>query len=223
MTKDYSHIAAIDGKPVVAMFASLALPRRFGENSGKPSGDPKFQIDLIIPKDHPKLKVAQQVEATQAAAKGLRTGYSSRFEDGNARWARLGDKASYARDSMILHATSLQANPPRLSVRLDGKTIDFDRDSMSAAELKREEGRYFFWGALVLAQVSFRAYDPTPMAPFGAVACYINHVVSTARGTRIGGGDTDSRFSYDYEGEVSDFDPFAVPKPNLNLLDAGPF
>jgi len=104
-------------------------PRRFKDpKTQRESGDPKFQIDLAIPRNHPDLAAVEhtallQLQKEFPGATSL-AGYSNPFEDGDEKF-RKDPKSSWAQGAVILHAKSLADYPPRLSLHMNGVTTDY--------------------------------------------------------------------------------------------------
>lgn len=207
-------------KPVVATFLNLAEPKSVMRN-GKPTGEPKYSINLEFPADHPDLVPlkAKAVEMAQAKWPGadLKT-LAFPFANGNKLAddaAAKGKDREFSRGKAVLAARSKYQ--PRLSVLDGGKIRDLTDDTAIKAAMRDA----FYSGVEVLAQVNFVAYDPVGNNPAG-VACYINMVLSTKRGAKLtSGGASAAEVFKDYIGTTSDEDPTGGAGTGLDDLFSG--
>lgn len=198
--------------PVTAVNVALVEARAFKDKSGKTRGEPKYGLTLLLAPDSAELKASKGVAL--AVAKKAFPGLDMKnvrfpFKDGNKENARRVAKGAkpldWQTDKVVLGARSKDA--PRLSVVEGNKLIDLaDGDVPKFA-------RRFYNGVEVCVQVNFAAYgeaaavdDPGNDAKPGVTA-YLNMVLSTGKGARIGGSASASEAFKGYVGRMSAVDP----------------
>lgn len=189
--------------PGTLTFPNLLEARAVLKN-GKPTGDPKYSVNLELAADHPDLKALKAKAAAVAKAKWPGRDLAELafpFADGN----KLADKAKakgkdreFSRGKAVLTARSKYQ--PKLSIIEGGKLIDLEGDAIAL------HGRKFYSGCEVLAQVTFSAYDEVGNGQPG-VNAYIDIVVSLNRGTKVMGGASAAEVFKSYVGLTSDEDP----------------
>jgi hypothetical protein len=192
--------------PVVLAFAKdLFVPKAFAEHTGKPQGDPKYRGQFVIATDHPdwvRLKdfvigmARKQWPNGDLGAKDMQ-GNSLilwPWRDGNKeadkRWAKAklkdanaADRYENIRGKVILNTSSVQA-PDYVGIE-NGKPVRYEGD-----RLKQVKDKLFFSGAEVVPSIALVARDGND-AIKSSVTAYLNGVLGTGKGTRIGGGRPD--------------------------------
>lgn len=196
--------------PVLMFQPNLFTPKAFKGPNGKPNGEPKFSANFGLQPTGADL--AGMKEIAKALAKAKWPGRSLKelvfpFKNGD----ELADKAKakvdakvakarladYYRGLVILPARSLFA--PRMAAIVNGKLVDFDE-----VTILQNKNRFFFGGE-VYAQVAFKAYEGVGANPDG-INAYLNQILATGKGTRIGGSSVAENFRR-YVGTMSAEDP----------------
>jgi hypothetical protein len=193
--------------PATLTFPNLDEARAVKNKAGKPSGDPKFSVNLELGDDHPDLArlKAEAVKVAKAKWPGVDVKtLKFPFTSGTA----LADKAQakgkdreFSRGLAVLTARSKYQ--PRLSVVKGGAAVDIDGDD------KAQVKKLFYSGCQVLAQVNFQAYDAVNEDGKDGVTAYINMVLSLNKGTRLTGGQSAAEVFKSYIGTATDEDPTA--------------
>jgi hypothetical protein len=199
-------------KPVIMPFPALLEPKKFKRN-GKETGEPKFQASFIFDKDNPDLAAMKALVSTiakQHVASWQPGDLKFPFSDGNKLIAKrvadlekqgkkyTGD-ADFQKDKVVIKSRS--KFQPKLSVFENGKILDLDDEALRS----RYKGQ-FYSGVEVYAQFNFVWYDGVDEGKPGVTA-YLNLVLSTNKGKRIGGGATGSSVFAAVAGKVSAEDP----------------
>jgi hypothetical protein len=203
-------------EPLVAFNVNLLEARAFRDDRGKVKGEPKYGLSVLIDPDSAELKAANSVVAAVARAafpgvplSKIQSPFKSGSKQNERRKAKDKAPLEYQEGKVILTARS--NTQPRLS-GWDGKSVvDF-----LSEDAIRAHSKLFYSGVHVLIQVNFVAYgsaadvDETgPDASRPGVTCYINHVFSTGRGERLGGGASAAEVFRNYVGHAMDTDPTA--------------
>jgi hypothetical protein len=199
-------------EPVIMPFPALLEPRKF-KRKGKEQGEPKYQGSFIFEKDSADLTAMKALVST--VAKGHVQSWQPGelkfpFSDGNkliakrvAELEKEGKKysgdADFQKDKVVIKSRS--KFQPKLSVFENGKILDLD-----TAELLAKYKSQFYSGVLVYAQFNFVWYDGVDEGKPGVTA-YLNLVLSTNKGKRIGGGAQGSTVFASVAGKVSAEDP----------------
>lgn len=201
---------AIDGKFAITNPVILAHPHLFEavayKSNGKEKGEPKFGGNLIITPG-PELDALKAKAAAVAKAKwptralgDLKFPFASGDKLADKRKAKSGkDDGAYQRGKVVINAKSKYR--PRLAIVANGRIVDLE-DEAAIAQHKSK----FFFGAEVLAEVNFVAYENPEK---DGVTAYLNLVLATGKGTRIAGGASASEVFKGYQGSVSAEDPTA--------------
>lgn len=191
--------------PVVMVHPNLFEAKAFG-SKGKESGTPKFSANFLFDPDSDDLKGMKQVAAKVAKARWPDRKLSELkfpFTNGDL----LADKAKnkkppkdgeFNRGKIVVAARS--KFEPRLAGIENGKVVDYEGDARLKAKPK------FFFGAEVLAQFNFVAYDGVGANPDGVTA-YMNMVFTTGKGTKIAGGASAAEVFKGYVGHSTTEDP----------------
>jgi hypothetical protein len=194
--------------PVRMFFGNLFEPRPVGKR-GKARGTPKYSVTLGIPVDHPDLTAmkAKAVAVAKARFPGrdLKT-LKFPFEDGAKRAAKSakdGRDGSFFEGHVLLTARSKY--PPQVSVLEGGKIVEYANERRGLAASK------FYNGCMVVAQVNFASYEGQQDEETGAgnpdgVNAYVDIVLKTGEGTRIGGASAAEVFK-SYVGGITAEDP----------------
>lgn len=192
-------------RPVILAHPALFEPKQFKKN-GKPTGEPKYSGTFVLPADSEDLKAMKTLAAKVARAKwptrnfaDLKFPFASGDKLADQRKAKSGkDDGEYQRGKVVVQSRSKFA--PRLAVIENGKIVDLDDDALKA----KYKGKFFF-GAEVLAEFNFVAYEGG--ANPDGVTAYMNLVLATGKGTRIAGGSAASEVFKGYMGSASAEDP----------------
>lgn len=189
--------------PVVMAHPNLFEAKAFGPK-GKESGTPKFSANLLLDPESEDLKGMKAVAAKVARAKWPTRPFaelSFPFTSGD----KLADKATakkkdgeFNRGKVVIAGRS--KFEPRLAAIVNGKVVDFEGEARIANKSK------FFFGAEVLAQLNFVAYDGVGNNPDGVTA-YLNMVLATGKGTKIAGGASAAETFKGYVGSTTTEDP----------------
>ena len=199
---------------VLAFSKGLFEPKPYKDpKTGREQGEPIYSCMLAFDLDNPEwkalrlhaLKVAQ-TEWNGIKWADIRTPFKSGTALADARIAEnekrvaggLKPKPSleFARDKGTLHMRSKW--PPTLSaVQTNGKILDYTDATRASAEPK------FFFGAEVVCVLNFAPNEVRGKA----VSCYVNTVMATGKGTRLGGAKPGSEAFAGYAGRASDENP----------------
>lgn len=189
-----------------------------------------FQVQWIIEKDDPDLKemlatatdLLQKVAANRKQPlQGLQPhkDFHWPFMAGEAHIERMRQSASRAArewkpeyeqhcaNKIILSTSAPEVYPPILIVPVNGAFVQLDDPTARATASNK-----FYRGMLALGKVAFMGYD-TSQTSWGVTA-FVNEVVATGKGERIGGAQADVA-AYgrpEVTGVVTSFNP-TVPEP----------
>ena len=172
--------------PVPMTFPNLFEAKAFGAK-GHESGTPKFSANFLFDADSDDLKAMKAIALKVANArwpgrdrKANPLAFPFTSGDKLADKAKLkGKDQEFSRGKIIVAGRS--KFQPRLAAILNGKVVDLEGDMIVANKSK------FYGGVLVLAQFNFSAYDGVGANPDGVTA-YLNLVLTTGKGEKIGGG-----------------------------------
>ncbi len=192
-------------KPVILAHPNLAIARGFGPK-GKEKGEPKFGASFLFAPDSEDLKALKAVAAKVAKAKWPSRELKSLsfpFQSGDKLAERRKEKSGkddgdFQRGKVVLKAKSKYE--PRLAGIEGGKLVDYEGPARATSVSK------FFFGAEVLAQFNFVAFEGTDN---DGVTCYLNMVVATGKGTKIAGGPSAAETFRGYVGSSTTEDPTA--------------
>lgn len=191
-------------KPVIMSHPNLFEARAFGKK-GKESGTPKFSANLVFPPDSEDLKGLKALAVKQARAKWPGRDLKELkfpFVNGNnladKRKADGKEDGEFNRGQVIVAGRS--KFEPRLAGIENGKVTDYEDAARVAAKGK------FYFGVEVLAQLNIVPYDGVGSNPDG-VTCYVNMILSTGKGKRLGGGQSAAEAFKGYMGSSSHEDP----------------
>lgn len=195
--------------PVVSTFPNLFEAKQFVGKNGKPNGDPKYSINLLNDADSADLHAMKAVAKAVAKAKWpnrklseLIFPFSSGDEAADKRKAAGKDDGEYSRGKVILTARSKYQ--PLLGLIAGGKIVELSTDDLKAMHKDK-----FYSGVQVFAVLNFVAYDGPGNNPDGVTA-YLQQVLSTGKGERIGGGQRSIAETFKgYVGQISDKNPLA--------------
>ncbi len=193
-------------KPLTLTFPNLFKARPFKRN-GKEIGEPKFDGSFLLDADSDDLKAMKAlcVKIARAArpSADLKT-LAFPFKSGD----KLADKAKekgkdneVSRGKVVIAARSKYQ--PKLAVFEAGKILDLEDETMIARFKSR-----FYPGVLCYAQFNFVWYDEVGNGQAG-VNAYLNMVLSTGKGTRLGANRSAASVFSGYVGNVSEVDPTA--------------
>jgi Protein of unknown function (DUF2815) len=205
--------------PVVMAFPAVTEPRKI-KIRGKESGEAKYGASFVFPIDHPDLaKIKERIMGLAKAkwpgrdiAADVKAGnFKLPISPGNSLIAKqtaklvaqgktYEGKSDFMKDKIVLKASSKY--PPRLAVISGGK-ISPDLEGAAIAANKSK----FFFGAEVLLQVNLQAYDRINAEAKDGVTAYLNIVMATGGGKRLGGGVSASEAFAAYKGTSTNEDP----------------
>jgi hypothetical protein len=219
-TKKTAAITFTMTTPATGAYPTLFTPRRYKDERGVETGEPKFSLRLLFKPDHPdlpgiraKLMEAAKQEWPNADEAFLRS-IQWPLQSGDA----LADKAKakskdqeHLRGFLVMNTTALEAYPPGLGVIRNGIAVDVP---FLPVETRAAFSADFYGGMDCMVQLAFVAYEVGSNKP--CVTPYINAVQSLApQGARnpkldAGGGKSASgAFGQSVKGFVSSIDPTA--------------
>lgn len=201
-----------------------------------PGADPNkksFQVQWLFEPDDPELKIIvdeatkilQMVAAERGTSlQGLRRGTDFHWPimAGNDFIARTKDRAArrgktyedkwegHCAGKVLLFTKAYEAYPPNLFVPVGGKFIHLADPTARAAQR-----HMFYRGMKALGLVVLSGFNTSEKS--WGVTAFVNEVVSTGKGDRIG-STVSSATDYgapDVEGNVTDFDPAAAKVVSL--------
>jgi hypothetical protein len=199
--------------PIILVYPNLFTPRKYKNEQGIESGEPKYDFRAVMAPDHPDVPALRSHMATAAENAGINIkepiDWCLRSGDKLADKAQAKGKANEVfRGQLVLVSRGQFA--PGLSVVLPGRGIvDIP---MSGNERLAAE-KYFYGGVKVLVQVQLVGYHVGNNTP--VVTAYPNLVLSLNEGDHIAafGGATSrsgaSAFA-SYTGHVSSVDPHGI-------------
>ncbi len=199
-------------KPVIMTFPNLFKARPFKGKGGKELGEPKFDASFLLDPDSDDLKnmkaLCVKIARANRPSTDLKTlAFPFKSGDKLADQAKAKNKDNeVSRGKVSLSARSKYQ--PKLAVFENGKIVDLDDETAIARYKSR-----FYPGVLVYAQLNFVWYDEVGQGPAG-VNAYLNMVLTTGKGARLGGGRSAADVFSGYVGIVSDVDPTAGQMPD---------
>lgn len=182
---------------------TLFDPKPFKDEKGKERGDPKYSAVVLFKADHPdvapiKVKMVAIAKAMwpDAQLNTINFPLKSGAKDNEKRVA----KGKKARDYMdgAVYITGRSKFQPGLSGIENGKLTDYSGEALLRAKTK------FFNGVEALVQFNFVANEVDNKR---SVTAYLNLVLSTGKGTRIGGGRSGAETFKGYVGQATTENP----------------
>ncbi len=214
--------------PTLMAFPHLLVPQPF-KARGTEKGEPKYGASFVLEPNSPDLESLKKlfVRAAKAAKPDLTdfSKLSKPWKSGDKladrRKAQLGDKyagdAEYQRGKVVLTARSKYA--PVLSVIKDRQHIELADDALRA---KYKD--MFFFGAEVLFQVNFRWFDGIRDNDPDGITAYLNMVLATGKGKRLGNSRSSADAFKGYVGALVNEDPTeGLDTGSVDLDDNIPF
>jgi hypothetical protein len=208
--------------PVPMVYPHLLEPKAYDAQDGRgPQGEPKYQGTFVFPADSEELKAAKAVAG--AVAKAAFPGkpladivFPFKLGDRENAKRTKREKAAHAWQAGKVLLPTTSKDQPRLSCLANGRIADLDNAAAIAANSKQ-----FYSGVQVLSQVNFTAWgDPNwekgdpekgierdPEVKRPRVVAYVNQVLSTGKGERIGGAVSAAETFSGYAGKHSAEDP----------------
>ena len=188
-------------EPAVMAHPALHKPRAF-KNNGKDVGEPKYGLSIVLdPKSPEWPAIKAHAAAVAKAAFGTVEGVKFPFKKGDTladqRKAKGKEDGEFQRGKVVLAARS--KFPPKLAGMENGRLVDYDTDEKIAAS-----SRKFYFGAEVLALLNFFTTD---IKGEKRVSVYVNAVMVTGKGTKLGGGASAAETFSGYRGAISAEDP----------------
>lgn len=202
-------------QPVRHIWPKLFEPVPFIDpKTGKAKGDKKsYQDTFLLDPTSPDLAALKALAAEIAKehnADFKQTAWP--FKNGDkeiARLAKLGKTADYYKGQVFIRSETGEKMPPSLSINKSG--VDFNKANivdLKAPAQFTEYRNWFYSGSLVLPVLQLNWYDSVNGGLPG-VKAYLNLVIATNTGERIGGGKTGSERFKSYAGTVVEGDPTA--------------
>lgn len=209
---------------------TLDQPKKF-KRKGKEVGEPKYSASYVLANDSEDLKGLKATALAAAASKWPGRNIVEDFKAGKFKLPfSSGDKladayvekrkkdgkaddgrADFQRGKTVLKTSSIY--PPALSGFVNGKVVDFDRES----ELYKSTGKkMFYFGVQALAQVNFVPYDGVDGGIDGVTA-YLGMVLSTNKGERRTGGQSAAEAFSGFVGHSTVEDPTAGEQVNDDI------
>lgn len=209
----------------VRMFhPNLIVPRKFKNPQGIESGEPKYSAMFAIDPSRPEFASLKELAKKVALAAAFEdedgnviplSGLAFPFSVGD----KLADKAKkaveagvpkaklceYMRGLVIVKARTLIA--PALSYITNGRIVDIDVMGGNDEVGRKKNAGKFFFGAEVWAEITLSAHQVGNNKP--GVNAYLNTVIATGKGERIGGAAPASERFKGYLGQLSGEDPTA--------------
>lgn len=192
-------------KPVIMMFPALFEPKTF---KGKGGGEPKFSANFVFDPTSEDLAAMKKVAVAVAKAKhpdiDLKTltfPFKNGTKSADKRKAKGKDDAEWLRGKAIVVARSKFR--PQLGVVEGSQIIDLADNNDLIAKYKGK----FYNGVEAYATLNFVWWDPIKEEDTGGVTAYLNMVLSTGRGKRIGGGGSIADTFKQYVGTMTAEDP----------------
>ncbi len=197
--------------PIVHVY--LDKPRSY-KPPGLPEGEPKYSANFIFSMDHPDLAGIKS-----AAIEAAKAGWPGRdlkeihwpWTAGNALIAKRANKArvagkqydpardEYMKDKLVLPGRS--KNPIQLIGIENRRPVEYDTPVLITQNFKK----MFYPGVEALGVFTFVPYPG--VGTDNNVACYLNMVLSTGKGTRLAFGRTAQEAFSGYLGGLSSEDP----------------
>ena len=204
--------------PVVMLYPTLKEPKAFKGMDGKEQGEKKYSARFVIPKEHPDFKSFKDAVIKTAAnlfvGQDLKTlgitwpwvDGTKMLEDVKAGAVKKGKKApdnlDFIAGTLVFRGSS--KNEPRLSGIENGGVVDHMAERR-IAELDKK----FYFGAEVYPSVAIVANEGNS-AIRPSVTCYLNNILGTGKGKRLGGGPRSGTDVFSgYQGKVSGENPTA--------------
>lgn len=207
--------------PVPLINLNVITPRAFEDQSNGRKGEPKYSATLLFDADSEDLKAFK--DAVIRAAKETWPGLDLQAEykakrlrvpwiTGDAfiakRQATAAKKGKdynpsfdeYAVGKVLVRASS--KNQPALGYVVNGKGVDLTEEG----QIKLNQGK-FYSGVLAYTQLNVVAYDAIDDYSVPGVTAYLQRVLSTGKGQRIGGVRSASEVFSGYLGRSSEIDP----------------
>jgi hypothetical protein len=207
--------------PIPVVFSALVEPRAFADEKSGRKGEPKYSGTLLFDNDSEDLKAFKDacVRAAKAQwpnldivaevkAKRLRVPWLSGEQFQAKRQAKT-EKAGkeynpqpdeWSNGKVLVRAGS--KNQPALGYVVNGKGVDLvDEGSILANKGK------FYSGALSFVQLNIVAYEAIDEYSSPGVTAYLQRVLTTGKGEKIGGVRSASETFSAYLGKVSDVNP----------------
>jgi hypothetical protein len=194
-------------EPAVLLHPHLHEARKFRDRQGRESGEPKYDCNFMLKGDSTDLKaikallgmvakVAWPGRAMKELAFPLVSGTKKADDRAEASSAKgRASDGEFQRGMVNLVARG--KFEPKLGVIRNRKIIDLEGPARAASKAE------FFFGAEVLFEVKFVAYEGVGANPDG-ICAYLNAVVATGKGTRLSGGQSVAETFSGYAGTLSD-------------------
>lgn len=201
-------------------YADIINPRAFVKN-GKPKGDPKYSVTVLLPPDNPDLKRLQAAVGAMARenkpgkkfvtraltqeelAAGDTVQLAVPWKSGEAEADRMkagGKNGEVFRGHTLVKASSAYA--PVLDVIEKGVLVPYHDP-----EVRAKASKYFYSGAFIVPSFGLHWYKGDTGKPDG-VALYFNACAFAKNGERLGGRAVNSAETFKhYLGTLSAEDP----------------
>lgn len=212
MAKDIAACQYTFTSPAVMAHPNLLKPKAF-EKNGKPQGEPKYSAVFAFDAQSEEIKALKRKAAEVARLEWPGCDLTKivfPWQNGDAQ-ADKRDEACKAKgrdpDGQWMRGKVLLKASSRFPVILagfeNGRIVSYEDE----ATLARVGGKFFF-GAEVLAQITFNAFQSPMPGAAPAVNCYLNQVLATGKGTKIAGSKRSAAQVFSgYAGAVSEVNP----------------
>lgn len=200
-------------EPMTATFLNVFNTEKY---QGKDTD--RYAVTLVFDPAHPDFEAIKSAAVKAARSKWPNRDIGAAFKAGelkmpwkdgdheiqkrNARREKRGEpldsKLDYLKGTRTIKPTSYQ--PPRLAVLVNGKPVDLDGPG---GQVTRRYQDKFYPGVKVLAELYFIAKDAQSEDKTDGVICYLNLLMSTGTGDRMGGGRSAGDAFSKYIGRVS--------------------
>jgi hypothetical protein len=192
--------------PAVLLHPHLHEARRFKDRQGRESGEPKYDCNFML-KDGDDLKAIKALLGMVAKAawpgrsmKELAFPMVSGTKKADERAEASSAKGKASDGEFQRGMVNLVARgkfEPKLGVIRNRKIVDLEGPARAASKAE------FFFGAEVLFEVKFVAYEGVGANPDG-ICAYLNAVVATGGGTHLSGTKSVAETFSGYAGTLSD-------------------
>ena len=205
---------------------NLVIPRKFKNPQGQESGEPKYSALFGMDPNRPDFTEMKRLATLVAKDAAYVDDEGNLIPMNNLSWPfitgdKLADKAKklveagaakarsaeYYRGLIVIKARTLR--PPGLAYVQGKQIVELDMDDEIGR--KKHTGKFFF-GAEVWADITFSAHQVGSNKP--GVNAYLNSVMATGKGERLGGFTPASERFKGYLGQMSGEDPTAGQDPD---------
>ena len=223
MAKDIAVCQYTFTTPAVMAHPNLLKPKAF-EKNGKAQGEPKYSAVFAFDANCEEVKAikrkAAEVARLEWPSVDLKTvvfpwqsgDVAADKRDEKCRQIGREPDGQWMRGKVLLKASS--RFPVVLAGFENGRIVTYEDE----AKLKSVEGKFFF-GAEVLAQITFNAFQSSLPGSLPAINTYLNQVLVTGKGTKIAGSRKSAAQVFSgYAGAVSEVNPMGNVEDEIGAL-----